>query len=204
MGRSKALSKGSHVYLLPWVICSHISALEIPSSRKVRTFHTKLLTETIHTDSISALKQHHSPELLVAPFCEILWRYLLVATPDQYPSLMFINNSITEISDIWDKSPKLVDLDDSRAILHAYNGRLAPADSRLYGPLPITAIPLLLKFVTPLVQAGSEDLLPSLVGLTLGRFWKVLLDNWPQEIQELVESVGGALHYFGYVFEIAS
>lgn len=134
----------------------------------------------------------------MTPFCEVLWRYLLVATSDQTAPLVAMNNDVSEMSTIWDDSPKFVDPEDSRAILHAYIGRLAPANLRLYEPLPATAMPALLRFVTALVQPGSEDLLPSVLGLTLGRFWDIILD---QEAEDdiLVESLADTFRFFGHV-----
>lgn len=125
----------------------------------------------------SFLKEHPNPDILVAPFCEIHWRYVLVATSDQDIPLVQIGNDVSGLSKVWDESPKVPNLEDSRTILHAYRARLAPADTRIYGPLGVTLVPLLLRLVVPNMVPGSEDLLPELFGLIVERLWGALLNK---------------------------
>jgi hypothetical protein len=47
----------------------------------------------------------------------------------------------------------------------------------MYAPLPVTAIPLLLRLVVPHVEPGTEDLLPSLFGLSIARLWNAVLNK---------------------------
>jgi hypothetical protein len=113
---------------------------------------------------------------------------------------MFINNAIGDLSKIWDDSPKYVDLEDSRTILHAYNDWLAPTDMRLYAPVPPSAIPTMLRFVAALMEPGSEDLLPLVFGLSVDRLWNGLFEKGPRSHAVVVEIISAVFHYFRQVF----
>lgn len=148
------------------------------------------------------LKNHPSPKLLAAPLCEILWRYMFVATTNQSPVLIHINNGLnaTNLSEAWESSPKISDLEDSRTMLKAFIARLSAVDSLSYRPLAGAAIPIFMKFVTPVIQPGTEDLVPSLLELALHRFWALLIGRQKEKIP-LPYSIGAALHYIGQIFE---
>lgn len=60
-----------------------------------------------------------------------------------------------------------VDLEDCRTAFCAYNDRLAPTNLSLYEPLPLIAVRMYLGFMVPFARPGVEDLLPSMLGLTI-------------------------------------
>ncbi|CAE6422308.1 unnamed protein product [Rhizoctonia solani] len=159
-----------------------------------------ILWRYLYSDSLF----HDTPpsHLLAAPLCEILWRYLLVATTDQIAPLVYINNDLqlTDKAEIWNESPKYVNLDDLRIIIQAYIGRMAPIDPRSHGPLEIGAIAVLLNFVTKVMQPGVEIFVPSLFGLTLDRIWDAL-DSLNAGGQETVGHIGAILSLFGRLVE---
>lgn len=183
MGRSETIPKGFRVYILSGTFCSHVLAMAIPASR---------------TDA-RLDKKYPSSNPLVAQFCEILWRYLIVATTDQYPSLVYMNNDVSEMSETWVHSSKPADSEDSRTILQAYTGRLLAGDLRLDAQLTGPNITLLMRFATPFIQPGSEDLFPSLLGLTLGRFWEALVGHEEERglKSPVFQSMGGTFYFFG-------
>jgi hypothetical protein len=112
------------------------------------------------------------------PFCEILWRYFLVATTDQLGPMVYMNNDLqlSDKVDQWTDSPKHVTLDDLRLILQAYTARISPADSRDYSPLEIDGVIIVLNYIAQIMQPGVEMFLPPLIGITLERAWDTLND----------------------------
>lgn len=121
---------------------------------------------------------------ILTPLCEILWRYFLVAPTDQDLALIPIYNNIGQRTMLWEE--KLVDLEDCRTILCAYNNRLSTTNSVLYAPPELSALPVLLAFVVRFAHPGVGDLVPSMFGLTIRCMWDQLLDNNPmQEIMRL-------------------
>ncbi|CAE6443280.1 unnamed protein product [Rhizoctonia solani] len=135
--------------------------------------------------------------LLAAPLCELLWRYMLVATTDQLTPLVYINNDLqlTKKAAIWHKSPKFINPSDLRNILQAYIGRMSPVDPRSHKPLDIAAIPVLLRFIINIMQDGAEIFFPPLVGLTLDRVWDTLYDVNADD-QETVSYAGLIISMF--------
>ncbi|KAF8716662.1 Lactonase, 7-bladed beta-propeller, partial [Rhizoctonia solani] len=137
-------------------------------------------------------------ENLAVPFCEILWRYFLVATTDQLESLVYINNDIqlSSKADQWTDSSKHVTLDDLRIVLQAYTGRMSLVDSPTYLSLEINAILVLLNFVTQIMQPGVEFLLPPLIGNTLDRIWEII-NNKKEDDQETIIGIGRVFGLIG-------
>jgi hypothetical protein len=141
----------------------------------------------------SLVNKEHSPELLIPPLCEILWRYLLVAPKEQRNSLTLINNNIGEKMRLW--KPKFVDLEDSRRVILAYNKGLVPVDTRLYAPLPASAMSIMFQLIIPLVVPGCEDLFPPLLRLSINRLWDSLI-NREYDDRIAIENVRVALFHF--------
>ncbi|EUC62770.1 hypothetical protein RSOL_454070 [Rhizoctonia solani AG-3 Rhs1AP] len=150
-----------------------------------------------YLDANPAIESARPSELMIVPFCDLLWRTMLVATEDQLTPLQYINNLAHHIkqANLWDESPKFVDSADSRAILHAFNARLAPADLRLFKPLSLANLGVLLQFVTGSVQSESEDLFPALFGGTIECVWRAVKegDLSSDEIVEVTGSVFSSL-----------
>ncbi|QRW24902.1 glycosyltransferase family protein [Rhizoctonia solani] len=137
-------------------------------------------------------------ENLAIPFCEILWRYFLVATTDQLESLVYINNDVqlSSKADQWTDSSKHVTLDDLRIVLQAYTGRMSLVDSPTYLSLEINAILVLLNFVTQIMQPRVEFLLPPLIGNTLDRIWEII-NNKKEDDQETIIGIGRVFRLIG-------
>ncbi|CAE6474541.1 unnamed protein product [Rhizoctonia solani] len=115
-------------------------------------------------------------DLMVVPFCEILWRSTLAATEDEFTLLKRISGIVRRDKkvDFWEKRPRDIDLDDSRTLLCALNARMAPTDLQVFKPLTLADISVLLAFVTRSAQQGSEDLFPELFGGTLKCIWRAV------------------------------
>ncbi|KAH7325306.1 hypothetical protein B0J17DRAFT_229568 [Rhizoctonia solani] len=138
-----------------------------------------------YTCSSSESASISSNKLMTAPFCEILWRSMLVATEDQFTTLHFINNFVyyEKKVDFWDKSPKYVDLEDSCTLLDVLSARLVPTDRRLFKPMSMLPLVSLLKTVMELIQPGSEGCYPALLTGLVERFWTALEENeLPEDI----------------------
>ncbi|CAE6449845.1 unnamed protein product [Rhizoctonia solani] len=113
------------------------------------------------------------PSKLAAPFCEILWRYMLVFTRDQGDTLILLQKHLQACSatDVWDLSPKTVTLSDLKNLIQLYSDRLPMSHSEISPSLNIGVIPILLKFVSHLAgeRPGAEESYPLLVERTLER-----------------------------------
>lgn len=108
-----------------------------------------------------------------------------------------MSNDVNKCSELWDDSPKLLDSEDSRALINAYNARLEVVSSGLYPPLDISAVPVLLRFVVDLIAPGTDDLFPTLFGNTIDRFWGAPGQEFEQEARfDNILSFGQVLHYF--------
>ncbi|CAE6525747.1 unnamed protein product [Rhizoctonia solani] len=144
-----------------------------------------------------AVEAGRPTELMVVPFCELLWRSMLAATADQLALLAYISSFVQQYkrADLWDKSPKYIDLDDSRTLLYALNTRMAPADLRFFAPLCLWRTGVVWRFVTQSIQPGSEDLFPALFGGTMGCIWRGIEegDLKPPDIVEKAGSVFASL-----------
>lgn len=92
-----------------------------------------------------------------------------------------MSNDINERAELWHDSPKLLDPEDSRTLINAYNARLMPDTSGLYDPLDISAVPVLLGFVVDLLAPGTDDLYPTIFRNTINRFWESLGRHFQQE-----------------------
>ncbi|KAG8729243.1 hypothetical protein FRC11_009242 [Ceratobasidium sp. 423] len=138
--------------------------------------------------SVTAVNSRN--KLMVVPFCELLWRSMLVATEDQFFTLHYINNFVyyDKVAGSWDESPKYVDLDDSCTVLDAFSARMVPTNSRLFKPLPLLQLIGLLRFVIRLAQPGSEGCYPPLFGGTIERIW-VAVENGDKS-EDIIDTTG--------------
>ncbi|KEP51251.1 putative transmembrane protein [Rhizoctonia solani 123E] len=125
----------------------------------------------------SVFKDTPPPDRTAIPFCEVLWRYLLVAPPDQLEPLLHINCDVglSGKVDIWQKSTKQTNFEDLRSVFQAYAGRMLSADSRSHA-LELDTILALLNFVLDILKPGAEMFFAQVVGLTLDRAWEALGD----------------------------
>ncbi|KAG8703935.1 hypothetical protein FRC11_010340, partial [Ceratobasidium sp. 423] len=108
-------------------------------------------------------------------FGDILLRYFLVAPTNQLLPLTSVFSQTKDIARL--KSPKFVDLEDSKAIISACARCLAPTDTDLYEPLPVSAFSVHLFCIMPFLRPGCEHLIPALFRAAIQRFWKALVDN---------------------------
>ncbi|KAG8728457.1 hypothetical protein FRC11_011030 [Ceratobasidium sp. 423] len=123
---------------------------------------------------------------------------MLAATADQLGLLTIISDFVRQHkrADLWDKSPKYIDLDDSRTLLYALNARMAPADLRFFVPLCLWRTGVLWWFVTQSIQPGSEDLFPALFGGTMGCIWRGI-EAGSLKPTDIVEEAGGVFASLG-------
>lgn len=122
-----------------------------------------------------ARRDSGSLKRLASPFCEILWRYCLIATTDQAYSLMLIHNDVGVQAQHWEE--KIIDVEDSRAVVSALIDRILLPEEFLYMPLAPMPMLILMTFVTPFVEHGAKDLYPLLLGSTVKHMWKLLVDK---------------------------
>lgn len=129
----------------------------------------------IHADS-------NNRSRLVSPFCETVWRCQFVLPTHQEVALTLIHNDIGENVQYWNQ--EFLDNEDCEAVVGAFNNRLVPNDSYLYGPLDPAAVTILIGYVAPFVERGARDLLPSLLGSNIRHMW-----NWLVEVPERADGV---------------
>ncbi|EUC60706.1 hypothetical protein RSOL_361070 [Rhizoctonia solani AG-3 Rhs1AP] len=132
-----------------------------------------------HAPSLSPLlfvlwrcaKQTRMPSRWIS-FCEIHWRYSIVAGTDHIGTLDEYNKDAGQYYEIWLPKGRPVDLEDARTILHAFTQRMQ-STSILY-PLPdVPTMGAMLSFVTPRsgLIPGVEDLFIPLVRVVFDYFW---------------------------------
>ncbi|CAE6436805.1 unnamed protein product [Rhizoctonia solani] len=128
---------------------------------------------------------------------EIHFRCMLVVTTDQNVPMRLLAERLCEFSTVMpgDDTHMFPKSEDSRAIFEAYIARLAPFDTRLYTPIDITMIPVVLDLLISNMEPGLEELLPSIIGLTLDRLWIGLVNLEESEIS-LVSTIGMVLEHF--------
>ncbi|CAE6472380.1 unnamed protein product [Rhizoctonia solani] len=105
-------------------------------------------------------------------FCEIHWRYYIVAGTDHIGTLEEYNKDAGQYYEIWLPKSRSVDLEDALTILHAFTQRMQ-STSILY-PLPdVPTMGAMLSFVAPRsgLIPGVEDLFIPLVRVVFNYFW---------------------------------
>ncbi|CAE6492443.1 unnamed protein product [Rhizoctonia solani] len=105
-------------------------------------------------------------------FCEIHWRYYIVAGTDHIGTLDEYNKDAGEYYEVWLPKGRPVDLEDARTILHAFIQRMQ-STSILY-PLPdVPTMGSMVSFVVPRsgLMPGVEDLFIPLVQVVFRYFW---------------------------------
>ncbi|CUA72649.1 hypothetical protein RSOLAG22IIIB_04968 [Rhizoctonia solani] len=151
-----------------------------------------------YLDVNPAIESAKPTKLMAAPFCDLLWRSMLASLDDQWGPLAYIERFVFhgEVADLWHKSPKYFDLDDSRTLLCALNTGLSPTDLQFFAPHRLMDIRALLPFVTGSIQQGSEDLSPALVGGVVGCIWRAIEKN-ELDTREIVERTASAFTLLG-------
>ncbi|CAE6523740.1 unnamed protein product [Rhizoctonia solani] len=112
---------------------------------------------------------------LILKFCMVYNRYCLVAPSyeDDVLILMYQRNS-----DWWTQAHQsFIDIEDEREKFLIYNGRLASTSSGWLSQPSVSLLPIMLQFLVSGIPDGVEDLLPQLLGLTIGRLWQARLSN---------------------------
>ncbi|CAE6451686.1 unnamed protein product [Rhizoctonia solani] len=105
-------------------------------------------------------------------FCEIHWRYYIVAGTDHIGTLEAYNKDAGQYYESWLPKSRPVDLEDARTILHAFTQRMQ-STSILY-PLPdVPTMGTMISFVVPRsgLIPGVEELFIPLIRLVFGYFW---------------------------------
>ncbi|EUC62837.1 hypothetical protein RSOL_457750 [Rhizoctonia solani AG-3 Rhs1AP] len=103
-------------------------------------------------------------------FCELYFIYCLVAPGCELGALAKMYSHDVEW---WGSAGTgLVDQENSREKIIAYNRRLFPADMRWFSRPPVSLIPVLLWFLLSRIPNGVEDLFPQLFNVTIGCLWE--------------------------------
>ncbi|CAE6464783.1 unnamed protein product [Rhizoctonia solani] len=104
---------------------------------------------------------------------EITFRYNLISTSDQKRALDFINmdRGTTNRVITWERDMKQVDLEDCRQVIGTYINRFEPLNPTLYEPISVLDGPIILRTVALFVTQGTEDLLPTILQVTVKHIW---------------------------------
>ncbi|CAE6506160.1 unnamed protein product [Rhizoctonia solani] len=165
-----------------------------------------------HAPSLSPLlfilwrcaKQTRMPNRWIS-FCEIHWRYYVVAGTDHVGTLEEYNKDAGRCYEIWLPKGRPVDLEDARTILHAFTQRMQ-STSILY-PLPdVLTMGTMLSFVIPRcgLMPGVEYLFSPLVRVVFEYFWKSVAGKGlhttfrlePKDVATLVHPLFVMLEHF--------
>ncbi|KAG8779715.1 hypothetical protein FRC12_023902 [Ceratobasidium sp. 428] len=112
-------------------------------------------------------------------FCDILWRYNVVAGTDQW-ALFELQGSAIHYTEDWRQIPARANLEDARKIIQVYTERLT-STSALY-PVPTLAIVgQMVAFAIPFTRLtrGTEDLFVPALRATLEYFWLTVAGKTP-------------------------
>ncbi|KAH7325415.1 hypothetical protein B0J17DRAFT_224527 [Rhizoctonia solani] len=110
---------------------------------------------------------------------EIHWHCALITGSSQDSLVMEITDQFCILANLVPAKGKSMfqRSEGGRAILEAYISRLTPTNLAMYRPLPITMLPMVLELIVPNLETGVDDLLPSLLKVTLDRLWEVLREE---------------------------
>ncbi|CAE6475043.1 unnamed protein product [Rhizoctonia solani] len=116
-------------------------------------------------------------KLLIRPFAELLWRFILGAVESQQKTLCFyILESIDEIPGVWTVGYTPINPADSLMILTKYCKILESSNPDFPQHISISAMPALLDFVTPMVTPGAgvndAKMFPDFFRASLRRLWE--------------------------------
>ncbi|EUC55775.1 hypothetical protein RSOL_134940 [Rhizoctonia solani AG-3 Rhs1AP] len=137
---------------------------------------------------------------LVIPFFEIYWRYLLVATDDQYDTLYGIQTWDLEFWRGLKPGSLAADLEESRDLMQTFINRLTQTAPHLYEPFPLEAITAALYFLSIHAQTGCESLLPRVLAVTIERIWDAL-ERKEESNATSVDIIMGSFDFFGDLLE---
>ncbi|KAG8723805.1 hypothetical protein FRC09_001707 [Ceratobasidium sp. 395] len=127
-------------------------------------------------------------------FCEVLWRYHVVAGTEHLGLVPLQDSARHHIED-WKHITSRVDLDDARNVMQAYTERIT-STSILY-PIPnLAAIGQMVAYVVPMtgLTSGTEDLFIPLIRATFEYFWstvagKTLHTKFSLEAEDVASTV---------------
>ncbi|CAE6422316.1 unnamed protein product [Rhizoctonia solani] len=151
-------------------------------------------------------KTSPQPEVLLVPFCELLWRCMIMATTDEVDPLMYMFNTAQSAgADLWEKhcgTPAgRFDAEDSRIILNGFIMRMAPTNLERYSRLGFAEMTAFLRFIKRRVEPGCEDLFPQVFNMVLDRTWEAF-DTRELDDGMLIDAAGRTLVYLGNCMQI--
>ncbi|EUC61190.1 MYND finger protein [Rhizoctonia solani AG-3 Rhs1AP] len=152
------------------------------------------------------MKSSPQPEIQLNPFCELIWRCMIMATTDEVNPLMYMFNTVQAAgADNWEKYSNTpagrFDADDSRTILNLFIMRMAPVNLERYSRLGFAEMTAFLRFIKRRVEPGCENLFPQVFNMVLDRTWEALNTN---ELDDgmLIDAAGRTLMYLGNCMQI--
>ncbi|KAG8713779.1 hypothetical protein FRC08_012815 [Ceratobasidium sp. 394] len=137
---------------------------------------------------------HNNPEweILKTRVYELALRYLLVADEYQREATLRVVHATTITFDMWIKTPKHIDTEDSRSIMAAFINTLSGDDEGLL----LTETPhIMLRLVSLATDAATQELLPEVIRLTIEYDWSGLLNMSNQySIEAFVWCLFGSMY----------
>ncbi|KDN43452.1 hypothetical protein RSAG8_06041, partial [Rhizoctonia solani AG-8 WAC10335] len=151
-------------------------------------------------------KSSPRPEVQLNPFCELIWRCMIMATTDEVDPLMYMFNTVQSAgADSWEKycntSAGRLDAEDSLTILNIFIMRMAPTNLERYSRLGFAEMTALLRFIKRRVEPGCEDLFPQVFNMVLDRTWEAF-DTRELDDGILIDAAGRTLMYLGNCMQI--
>ncbi|CAE6489510.1 unnamed protein product [Rhizoctonia solani] len=142
-------------------------------------------------------------EGVLIPFCELIWRSMIMATIDEVNPLMYMfNTAQSPGADLWEKRCNTpagrFDAEDSRTILTVFLMRMAPTNLERYSRLGFAEMTAFLRFIKRRVEPGCEDLFPQVFRMALDRTWEAF-DTKELDDEMLIDATGRTLMYLGTV-----
>ncbi|KAG8689730.1 hypothetical protein FRC11_000942 [Ceratobasidium sp. 423] len=138
----------------------------------------------------SIFKQPTSQHHVLEPFLDLVWRFTLVATANDYPLVL----RIVEVANIHLKyiRGKAIDIEDSRCLLRAYIKGISPVNQNSYRQTLMGIYPHLPYFIARNILPGTEDLFPALIESLLDRLWEMITWEGDGAIAEVADVIGVA------------
>ncbi|CUA74324.1 hypothetical protein RSOLAG22IIIB_11150 [Rhizoctonia solani] len=151
-------------------------------------------------------KSSPQPEIQLNPFCELIWRCMIMATTDEVDPLMYMFNTVQAAgADSWEKYCNTragrSDAEDSCTILNIFIMRMAPTNLERYSRLGFAEMTAFLRFIKRRVEPGCEYLFPQVFGMVLDRTWEAL-DTKELDDGMLIDAAGRTLMYLGNSMQI--
>ncbi|KAG8687495.1 hypothetical protein FRC11_007126, partial [Ceratobasidium sp. 423] len=144
-------------------------------------------------------KTSPQPEVLLVPFCELIWRCTIMATAGGVGPFMYMFSTVQSAgAGLWGERCGTLagrfDAEDSRIILNVFIMRMAPTNPERYSRLGFAEMTAFLRFIKWRVEPGCEDLFPQVFNMVLDRTWEAF-DTRELDGGMLIDVAGRTLVY---------